>query len=37
MIYFEETIFDSQEDNRVCFACNKDIEKSSKYKNYNYS
>ena len=34
MIYFEETIFDSQEENRVCFACNKDIEKSSKYKNY---
>ena len=28
MIYFEETIFDSQEEDKICFACNKDIEKS---------
>ena len=34
MVYFEETIFDSQEDDKICFACNKDIEKSSKFKIY---
>ncbi len=34
MVYFEETIFDSQEENKICFACNKDIEKSSKFKIY---
>ena len=34
MIYFEETIFDSQEEDKICFACNKDIEKSSKFKIY---
>ena len=34
MIYFEETIFDSQEEDKRCFACNKDIEKSSKFKIY---
>ena len=34
MIYFEETIFDSQEEDKICFACNKDIENSSKYKNF---
>ncbi len=32
MVYFEETIFDSQEGDRICFACNKDIEQSSKFK-----
>ena len=37
MIYFEETIFDSQEEDKICFACNKDIEKSSKFKNYKIS
>ena len=34
MIYFEETIFDAQEEDKICFACNKDIENSSKYKNF---
>ena len=34
MVYFEETIFDSQEEDKICFACNKDIEKSSKFKIY---
>ena len=34
MIYFEETIFDSQEEDKICFACNKDIENSSEYKNF---
>ena len=34
MVYFEVTIFDSQEDDKICFACNKDIEKSSKFKIY---
>ncbi len=34
MFDFEETIFDSKEKDKICFACNKDIEKSSKFKNY---
>ena len=34
MVYFEETIFDSQEEDKICFACNKDIEKPSKFKIY---
>lgn len=34
MFNFEETIFDSEEKDKICFACNKDIEKSSKFKNY---
>ena len=34
MIYFEETIFDSQENDEICFSCNKDIENSSKFKIY---
>ena len=34
MYNFEETIFDSEEKDKICFACNKDIEKSSKFKNY---
>ena len=36
MVYFEETIFDSQEEDKICFACNKDIEKSSSLKFYKY-
>ena len=34
MVYFEETIFDSQEEDKICFSCNKDIEKSAKFKIY---
>ena len=34
MYNIEETIFDAEEKDKICFACNKDIEKSSKFKNY---
>ena len=34
MYNFEETIFDSEEKDKICFACNKDIENSSEYKNF---
>ena len=33
MIYFEETIFDSQENDEICFACKIDLNNSAKYKN----
>ena len=34
MIYFEETIFDSQENDEICFACKIDLNNSSKYRNF---
>lgn len=32
MVYYEETIFDSSEEDQVCFTCKTDIANSSKYK-----
>ena len=34
MIYFEETIFDSQENDEICFACKIDLNNSAKYRNF---
>ncbi|GIS28653.1 MAG: hypothetical protein CM15mP129_08500 [Chloroflexota bacterium] len=34
MIYFEETIFDSQENDEICFSCKEDLNNSSKYRNF---
>ena len=34
MIYFEETIFDSQENDEICFSCKADLNNSSKYRNF---
>ena len=34
MIYFEETIFDSQENDEICFACKIELNNSSKYRNF---
>ena len=34
MIYFEETIFDSQENDEICFACKVELNNSSKYRNF---
>ena len=34
MIFKEETIFDDEFNEISCFKCNKDLEKSSEYKNY---
>ena len=34
MIYFEETIFDSQENDEICFSCKVDLNNSSKYRNF---
>ena len=34
MIYFEETIFDSQENDEICFSCKVDLDNSSKYRNF---
>ena len=33
-IYFEETIFDSQENDEICFACKIDLNNSAKYRNF---
>ncbi len=32
MVYYEETIFDSSEEDQICFTCKTDIANSSKYK-----
>ena len=34
MVYYEETIFDSSEEDQICFTCKTDLTNSSKYKHF---